>query len=681
MTEASKTKHADHGDSDLSSNEGGDQVIDLNNIKLENGKDFPIDLDVAAEFQNILAAGILHNPDNVQLYDQICEIIFGSDRTFKLTKTLFWIVFCIKYQPKSQDVLQELRTRVSKLYSKHFASLPAPKDKIANYLIFLMAYCAQITFYNVFPNNRNKLTMRFILDIYHVVIFELHGLYVSDSYIQSSIEKIIGTKFFFYEQQHTKKKKKSDAKDKNGGPLLRDLNFNPDSLLNVPGGVEFASELSYKLRDKKFWLTSHDTSQLPGLEKPKPRRPTKKQTGKLQEESAKANDAEDSESKKNLYFPQIRFDCTQISPTVSRFLNNPTMSLPFQEKKLMKYTNNKHLMQVKHYDVPTSIDHLIAKKANDKEKIQTKQTQFQHYSLKARPDDYALEYLPTNDKFKLRERFKEEIDLKYILDHVGNYSLKPTTYRNFEDNKKLSYSYSRSYRSPRDGLTDNMSYLGQSKTIDTQPDVSARKDTELSPDRFETEPHHSKRDSLKESPPVHLLSETDKNSLTEPRKPHNLTVDMNSVFSPRTVDTEEHITQSTPLETPQNPTIYKKLGKAGRKLNMINAMRPDPDRHNENREEKSTIARPLPKISLAIQDYSRKGKVAELLDADDAHAEKRRNERGFVYESKRQHYIEEHGQMFSKDVDRNINELVGTIATKKNKFSRNITKYARQIRK
>ena len=105
-------------------------------------------------------------------------------------------------------------------------------------------------------------------------------------------------------------------------------------------------------------------------------------------------------------------------------------------------------MHVKHYDIPTNLDHLIAKKSTVKEKRQTKQTQFQQYLLKNRPEDYALDYLPVDDKFRLKERFKEEIDLKYILDNVGNYSLKPTTYRGMDETKKIPVNY-RSYRSPR----------------------------------------------------------------------------------------------------------------------------------------------------------------------------------------------------------------------------------------
>ena len=60
---------------------------------------------------------------------------------------------------------------------------------------------------------------------------------------------MFGSKFFFYENKY-QRKKKVEVKSQKDEPLLRNLHFNGESLLHVHGGVEFASELSSKLREK-----------------------------------------------------------------------------------------------------------------------------------------------------------------------------------------------------------------------------------------------------------------------------------------------------------------------------------------------------------------------------------------------------------------------------------------------
>jgi hypothetical protein len=58
--------------------------------------------------------------------------------------------------------------------------------------------------------------LRFILDSYHILIFETNGLYVSDFYIRLNIDRIFSNKFLSYESKSKLKKKKKvfNAKDK-----------------------------------------------------------------------------------------------------------------------------------------------------------------------------------------------------------------------------------------------------------------------------------------------------------------------------------------------------------------------------------------------------------------------------------------------------------------------------------
>lgn len=85
--------------------------------------------------------------------------------------------------------------------------------------------------------------MRFILDCYHITIHELNGIFVSDFYIQNSIERIFGNKFFHYEKRAFRKKK-IEKRDITKELLLKDINYDGKNLVNVPGAIELAHEVS-----------------------------------------------------------------------------------------------------------------------------------------------------------------------------------------------------------------------------------------------------------------------------------------------------------------------------------------------------------------------------------------------------------------------------------------------------
>ena len=114
---------------------------------------------------------------------------------------------------------------------------------------------------------------------------------------------------------------------------------------------------------------------------------------------------------------------------------------------------------------------------------------------------------------------------------------------------------------------------------------------------------------------------------------------------------------------------------------MINLLRPSDheaaphDPSAERRKCNCTLA----EIQVGYpRPQSQKRREDALLDAEDKHTEVRKNERGWAYEDKRQQYIESHTILFTKNTDKNINDLVSTLLVQQNKFSRSITKYARK---
>jgi hypothetical protein len=64
-----------------------------------------------------------------------------------------------------------------------------------------MAYMVHSAHFKLMPEIRDLINIRFIVDCYHVTIFELTGTLVSDYYIHTHIEKIFYDRFFFFKQE------------------------------------------------------------------------------------------------------------------------------------------------------------------------------------------------------------------------------------------------------------------------------------------------------------------------------------------------------------------------------------------------------------------------------------------------------------------------------------------------
>mmetsp|Transcript_29900 Transcript_29900/g.27370 ORF Transcript_29900/g.27370 Transcript_29900/m.27370 type:complete len:91 (+) Transcript_29900:1093-1365(+) len=82
----------------------------------------------------------------------------------------------------------------------------------------------------------------------------------------------------------------------------------------------------------------------------------------------------------------------------------------------MYYSNNKHVLEQKKLEYVSQVDKIMGDKVEKKEK-KIKMPNGSNpldFGLKHRGDDYYLSYMPK----EVREKFKTEIDMKYILDNV-----------------------------------------------------------------------------------------------------------------------------------------------------------------------------------------------------------------------------------------------------------------------
>lgn len=118
-----------------------------------------------------------------------------------LFEALFWIVNILKFQPENIRLLRKLRKQLSIHYTRTLAMCLQPKESVLSLLKFSLAYMVHAMHYKIFSKHRSNFTVRFVLDCYHIVIFELTGLLISDVYIHHQLEKIFGFRFFLFKQE------------------------------------------------------------------------------------------------------------------------------------------------------------------------------------------------------------------------------------------------------------------------------------------------------------------------------------------------------------------------------------------------------------------------------------------------------------------------------------------------
>lgn len=49
-----------------------------------------------------------------------------------------------------------------------------------------------------FPFNKSDLTIRFCIDVYHMLFFLINGIFISDYYLANNFERYFTTKFMEY---------------------------------------------------------------------------------------------------------------------------------------------------------------------------------------------------------------------------------------------------------------------------------------------------------------------------------------------------------------------------------------------------------------------------------------------------------------------------------------------------
>lgn len=388
-----------------------EKIIDITNLKLYD-LDFPLKINIDTIFANFYESSVLRPLDSKKL-EKVFLVHFFKPNTKSLFKHLFLIVLIKKFpncialeknttlsQPQieeegltSNTILEEspnikkkhrneyeIRKEISKFYSNLFIDLPQPKEELINYHIFSIGYMIHMQFFMNFPLNRNIFKLRFIFDVYITIIYELHGIFVSDYYVQTMIEKIFTTKFLDYEKNLTnetlisKRKSIQNIHNDSQCDFLTINDGNNNIIANpishsVTGGVTLTQQKSnFASFFSHLKSQPHQPNRLREVEifsnelnfKLKPKNPTKnkikneEELKTIEEDNDKKigdnNNKEESyklrrsislyEKNDNL-MKKMKFNCVGISPAIGNILDLKQMHLPMKKNKLINYSLDK----------------------------------------------------------------------------------------------------------------------------------------------------------------------------------------------------------------------------------------------------------------------------------------------------------------------------------------------------
>ena len=70
-----------------------------------------------------------------------------------------------------------------------------------DYIIFCSIFFCYMMYYRTFQEDRDHLKLTFLYQIYHICLFEINGIIVSDTYISHSLERIFNARMMAYSRE------------------------------------------------------------------------------------------------------------------------------------------------------------------------------------------------------------------------------------------------------------------------------------------------------------------------------------------------------------------------------------------------------------------------------------------------------------------------------------------------
>lgn len=139
------------------------------------------------------------------------ESVMGTETFSETVYYSFWLIFTVAFKPHLEVTTERLISKlreVSKVLNIKFLKSKY-KEELQRYYEFVTAYIVHLVMFHVFKQDEDKVTHpRFILNCYHIVLFQTRGILLSDYFIQNQLETIFTPEAFLYLNQEARIKKK-----------------------------------------------------------------------------------------------------------------------------------------------------------------------------------------------------------------------------------------------------------------------------------------------------------------------------------------------------------------------------------------------------------------------------------------------------------------------------------------
>lgn len=125
----------------------------------------------------------------------------------KVYSNLFWIAHYLKFRSENLKVLNRLRQHLVESYSLIYPAIRKFKqaDRLLTIVQYVMAYLIHAYHFKIFRDEPVTSSTRFVLDCYHIVIFELDKQLVSDITLKKNLDQIFEGRVFFFRSEAAKR--------------------------------------------------------------------------------------------------------------------------------------------------------------------------------------------------------------------------------------------------------------------------------------------------------------------------------------------------------------------------------------------------------------------------------------------------------------------------------------------
>lgn len=604
---------------------------EIKNIKFEEAHSYPFKILMKEEIQNFIESGVLKTIDHRGLKQTFYEFIF-HEKLDELIEMLFWLFLIIKYPFITGDedsysrILKELRKKISNNYVTFIIILPQnQKENLLNLIIFSIGYILIMIFCKHFPNEKVDITNRFLLDVFHIVLFELNGVCVSDYYVQNMVEKNFTYKFLSFYKDYGSFEKVETFSRKPNLFLGKSIVF-PEFSYGNSDMTSFSHELSSILYKNSNGLKKSKTFVKNNIDSL-----SKKTTIYRSIDSRKQNDISEfsstnrnnskffthnSISEENNYINKMKFNCYQISPTISNVLENGKMTLPHIQKKVINHPLDKSIEKII-FKKPLNNSNILEKNYSSyKKKNKVSVLDSYNYSTNELTSDYK-----SNSKY-----LKDIYEMKFVLDqNQQNTQHLPSSKKLFENHEIEKKKSENDYL-----LTKGYSAF----CIESLNKMREKENEKKFFDSLPNEININSYLDIKDQSEIFENSFSPKNSPRKGRRNARLSFKMNSI---------PNISEK-PEEKPKPYEITPI-----RNFNAI-ILEKNTDLEDEKDRERDE--------NLKLENWLANEKNSKMVN----------------YMDKRKKYKEEHSSLIKGNIDSNINNLVINIIQKKEASMKNLIK-------